>query len=224
MSDPLSPIVVARKVGIESLHLDGNALPINLLSFWQWSASDLVSNVTRGRLAEFIVATAIGVDISGIRNDWDAFDLTTPTGLKIEVKSAAYVQSWLQGRLSDVVFRTPRTRAWDSTTNRFSGEPRRQAEVYVLALLHHRDKLTINPLDLRQWSFFVVATHILDKRTRSQHSITLRSLEALGPSLQYSELAASVIQAGHAQRMSAHKPHTVSSDKPQVTSIADRGV
>jgi hypothetical protein len=203
MSSPLPPVVVARKTGVESLHLNGDALPINLLSFWQWSASDLVSNVTRGRLAEFIVATAIGIDVSGIRNDWDAFDLTTPAGLKIEVKSAAYVQSWFQGRLSDVVFHTPRTRAWDSTTNRLSGESRRQAEVYVLALLHHRDKLTIDPLNLMQWSFFVVPTPVLDERKRSQHSITLRSLQALVPSVEYSELAASVIQAGHVQRAAA---------------------
>lgn len=200
MPDPLPPIVVARKVGIEPLHLNGQALPVNLLSFWQWSASDLVCNVTRGRLAEFIVATALGIDITGVRNDWDAFDLTTPSGLKIEVKSAAHLQSWFQARLSHIVFHTPRTRAWDRTTNRLSDDSRRQAEVYVLALLHHEDKATVDPLNLAQWSFFVVPTHVLDKRERSQHSITLRSLQALAPSVQYSELAASVIQAGHAQR------------------------
>jgi hypothetical protein len=185
---------------MEQLHFNGQPLPITLLSFWQWSTSDLVSNVTRGRLAEFIVATALGIDISGVRNDWDAFDLITRTGIKVEVKSAAHVQSWFQAKLSEVVFRAPRTRAWDPTTNRLSEESRRQADVYVLAFLHHSDKLTIDPLNLKQWSFFVVPTRVLDGRKRSQHSITLRSLEALGPSVLYPELAASVTQAAHAHR------------------------
>lgn len=200
MPDSLEPITVARKTGIELLHDGGKALPVNLLSFWQWSVSDLVSNVTRGRFAEFIVATALGIDVSGVRNEWDAFDLSTPEGIKIEVKSAAHVQSWFQSRLSNVGFRTARTHAWDSSTNRVSDESRRQADVYVFALLHHQDKLTIDPLNLAQWSFFVHPTRVLDARKRSQQSITLRSLQAIVSSAQYSELLASVTQAGQAQR------------------------
>lgn len=199
MPDPLPPVTIVRKTGVEPLHVNGQPLPVNLLAFWQWSVSDLVSNVSRGRLAEFIVATALGLDISGVRNDWDAFDLTTSAGLKIEVKSAAYLQSWFQPRLTDIVFHTPRTHAWAASTNRFSNESRRQADVYVLALLHHQDKLTIDPLNVAQWTFFVVPTRVLDWRTRSQHSITLPSLQALVQPVQYTDLAASVIEAGQAQ-------------------------
>ena len=201
MPGPLPSLVVARKTGAESLHIDGKVLPVNLLSFWQWSTSDLVSNVTRGRLAEFIVATSLGIDVSAVRNDWDAFDLTTRDGIKVEVKSAALVQSWFQARHSDVVFRTPRTRAWDPATNVFSNESRRQAEVYVLALLHHQDKLTVDPLNLKQWSFFVLPTSVLDGRKRSQHSITLRSLQTITSPVPYSRLAAAVTAAGDTQRL-----------------------
>jgi hypothetical protein len=200
MPDPLAPVVVTRRSGVEPLHFDGQPLPINLFSFWQWSTSDLVSNVTRGRLAEFIVATGVGIDVSGVRGDWDAFDLITPASVKVEVKSAARVQSWFQAKLSDVVFRTPRTRAWDPSTGRSAAECRRHADVYVFALLDHPHKPTIDPLNLRQWSFFVVPTRVLDERKRSQHSIGLRSLQALSPPVQYSELAASVAEAAKAQR------------------------
>ncbi|MDH3459970.1 MAG: hypothetical protein OEM00_03140 [Burkholderiaceae bacterium] len=198
MPDPLPPIVVTRMSGVEPLHFDGQPLAINLLSFWQWSTSDLVSNVTRGRLAEFIVATGLGADVSGVRGDWDAFDLITPEGVKVEVKSAARVQSWFQAKLSDVVFSTPRTRAWDPSTGRSDQESRRQADVYVLALLDHRNKSTIDPLNLRQWTFFVVPTRVLDGRKRSQHSIGLSSLQALSPPVQYSELKPSVAKAANA--------------------------
>jgi hypothetical protein len=199
LPNPLPPVVASRKQGAEPLHVGGLALPVDLLAFWQWSASDLVSNVTRGRLAEFIVATALGSDVAGVRNDWDSVDLTTPSGLKIEVKSAAHLQSWFQARLSNITFQTPKTRAWDPATNLLSEESRRQADVYVLALLHHQDKLTVDPLDLAQWSFYVLPTHVLDGRERSQHSISLASLRALVSPVGFAELAASVDQAGIAQ-------------------------
>ena len=40
---------------------------------------------------------------------------------------------------------------------------------------------TLDPLNLDQWSFYLVPTQMLNQRTRSQHSITLKSLEVLCP-------------------------------------------
>ncbi|HET9365948.1 MAG TPA: hypothetical protein VFP71_13140 [Candidatus Angelobacter sp.] len=56
---------------------------LTLLNFWQWAASDLVSNTTRGLLAEFIVAAALGLT-SEPREEWRSFDLLTTSGRKIE--------------------------------------------------------------------------------------------------------------------------------------------
>ncbi|MFZ4441549.1 MAG: hypothetical protein ACOYOS_24325 [Syntrophales bacterium] len=175
----LQRLSIARKVGKERFHINGNKLDFDLLSFWQWSSSDLISNVTRGIVAEYIVARGLGLAERGVRNGWAAFDLETPSGIKIEVKSAAYVQSWHQKQLSSITFMTPKTRAWDADTNRQSHESKRQADIYVFALLAHTDKTTIDPLNLDQWRFYVLSTATLDERTRSQHSITLRSLENL---------------------------------------------
>ena len=35
---------------------------MNVLAFWQWAVSNLADNTTRGLLAEYIVAHALGVD------------------------------------------------------------------------------------------------------------------------------------------------------------------
>jgi hypothetical protein len=183
-------------------------LPHKLLDFWQWSVSDLVSNITRGRLAEFIVATALGVDVSGVRAEWDAFDLKTPppSNLKVEVKSAARIQSWYQPQHSKISWRTPKTHEWDPATGRFAEEARRQADVYVFALLHHLDQETIDPLNTSQWSFFPVPTRKLDERERSQHSITLQSLQVLaGPPVTYANLLEAVNSAGKAQRLAENE-------------------
>jgi hypothetical protein len=196
MSADLGRINVTRKTGREHFHHGGAELPLDLQAFWQWSVSDLLSNVTRGRLAEFIVAQALGISTNGVRNEWAAFDLTTPRGIKVEVKSAAYLQSWHQKRLSSITFLVPATRAWDAETNVQSKVAKRQADVYVFALLAHQDKNTVDPLDLDQWKFYALSTTVLNERERSQHSITLRTLEKLcGSGVKFRQLAEAVTKA-----------------------------
>ena len=128
-----------------------------------------------------------------LRDEWGAFDLTTAEGLKVEVKSAAYLQSWYQSRLSSISFRTPKTQAFNAITNVQSRESKRQAEVYVFALLAHKDKLTLDPLDVSQWQFYGLPSSVLDGRARSQHSITLKTWERLsGGPVYYFHLCDSV--------------------------------
>jgi len=153
---------------------------LTLKDFWRWSSSDLVSNATRGILAEFIVAFALGLN-KGVRNEWDPYDLKTDRGIKIEVKSAAYIQSWYQQKLSNITFNIQSTSSWDYKTNCFAKEKKRQADVYVFCLLHHKDKKTINPLDLSQWTFYVVSTKKLDKDCPNMKTISLSGLKKLNP-------------------------------------------
>ncbi|MFH1852134.1 MAG: hypothetical protein ABIA75_07290 [Candidatus Neomarinimicrobiota bacterium] len=196
MLTSLERIRIHPKSGNEKLHYDGESVDIDLLSFWIWSASDFISNTTRGILAEFIVAKGMGNISSGVRNEWEPYDLETDDGIKIEVKSAAYVQSWHQHKLSHISFRVQKKLVWEANTNRREGVAKRPADVYVFALLSHKDKMTIDPLNLKQWEFFVLPTEVLNQRKRSQHSITLKSLDRIsGGSVNFFELKAAVIEA-----------------------------
>ena len=89
----------------------------DLLSFWQWSFSDVVNNVTRGVPAAYLVAQAPGVAGDRVREEWATYDLKALDGTRVEVKSAPYIQSWRQDQLSRITFRVPKTRAWDKDTN-----------------------------------------------------------------------------------------------------------
>jgi hypothetical protein len=184
-------IKATLKSGNEQFHFAGRNAGFDLYSFWRWSVSDLVSNATRGRLAEFIVASAVKAT-SVVRSEWDAFDLETPSRLKVEVKSAAYVQSWFQKKLSSISFLCKATHGWNAETNCLTPDCRRWADVYVFALLHHRTQATIDPLDLEQWEFYVVGVDDLNERRRSQHSITLKSLQAKYDAVKYVGLAEAV--------------------------------
>ncbi|MER2605374.1 MAG: hypothetical protein ABTQ29_06060 [Siculibacillus sp.] len=167
-----------RKTGSEPLTHLGRSIGHSVLDFWRWSVSDLVSNATRGVLAEFIVGAALGVDFSRVRDEWQAWDLTAPNGLKIEVKSAAYVQSWAQERPSRISFSIKGTKPQNFKAGEVV-EAVHHSDVYVFCLLATTEPETIDPLALEQWRFYAVATSLIDGYRRSRHSITLPSLDGL---------------------------------------------
>jgi len=177
-----------KKTGKEKFHAGNGAFEFELLEFWQWSASDLVSNAMRGILAEFIVAKALGIK-TDVRNEWDSFDLEMPSGLKIEVKSAGYIQSWAQDKLSPIKFNIPKTSAWDANTGKYAKSKKRQADLYVFALLAHKDKSSIDPLNIDHWEFYVLKTSALDDRK----SISLSVLQKLAQPLKFSDLRQAIM-------------------------------
>lgn len=177
---PLPPIDVVEKTGQEPFTFNGSDGEFRLIDFWRWCMSDLVNNATRGVLAEFLVAKAVGAH-TATRSAWDAYDLETPDGIRIEVKSAAYIQSWFQKDYSHICFGISETRAWQAATNQMEQESRRQADVYVFALLDHKAQETINPLDLSQWVFYVLPTAVLNARAAGRKSLSLTALRSLEP-------------------------------------------
>lgn len=119
----LKEIKTIPKSGNEILTSNGEKIGYKLLDFWRWSVSDIVSNAARGRFAEFIVGTALGFKLDNIRNEWDAYDLKTKEGIKIEVKSSAYIQSWNQKDYSPISFSIKPARYWDAATNIQDNKP-----------------------------------------------------------------------------------------------------
>jgi hypothetical protein len=180
MENELGALDVSRKTGKENFTTQDKTLEHNLLGFWQWAYSDIASNTLRGVLAEYIVACALGI-ATPTRIEWDAYDLQTSEGVKVEVKSAAYLQSWSQLKLSAISFDIAPTKSWDASTNQSSDETKRQADVYVFCLLHHKDKQTLNPLRLAQWTFYLLPTSILNANMPEQKRISLSVLLRLNP-------------------------------------------
>ena len=193
MGNPLHKLDIVKKNGAERFRARGSELDFNLLDYWRWSTSDLVGNTARGILAEYIVARALGIPTDEqVRDEWAPFDLEMRERIKIEVKSAAYIQSWEQERVSRISFGTPKTLAWDSESGTLSSEPKRHADVYVFALFAQQ-KMPIDPLDLDQWKFYALSTQKLDDRK----SISLSALEKekLALPVPWHELADAVREA-----------------------------
>ena len=116
-----------------------------------------------------------------VRLEWGLYDLRAPSGITVEVKSSAYVQTWHQDTFSRVSFDIAPKTGWDPWTNRYHTHKKRHADVYVFCLLAHKDQDTIDPLDLDQWQFYVLATSVLNRRCPTQKTIGLAPLRRLGP-------------------------------------------
>ncbi|MFT5917291.1 MAG: hypothetical protein ACI81T_003806 [Bacteroidia bacterium] len=175
----LPEVPFEKKSGIEKFSLENEFLNFELSEFWSWNQSNLIENRTRGILAEFIVKKALNID-SENRVEWDNYDLITKSGKKLEVKSAAYIQSWEQTKYSNIQFGiSPSVGARDNPE--YDGNKRRWTDFYIFCLLKNKNQETINPLDLSQWTFYVLETSVLDKKKSNQQNIGLKPLLAMNP-------------------------------------------
>lgn len=94
------------------------------------------------------------------RIEWDAYDLMYKDK-KIEVKSAAYIQSWHEGQYSKISFGIEAKRAYNNyETRTYTTEPIRNADLYVFCLLYEKDANLIDVLNTEQWHFYIVQTTV----------------------------------------------------------------
>jgi hypothetical protein len=150
-----------------------------LQDYWAWAHSDLVANTERGVLAEYIVGLSLGC-LGEVRTEWDAYDLLTTNGVKVEVKASGYIQTWEQKNLSSPYFGIRKTYGSQDGGATFVGDKRRQADVYVFCVHAHSDQKTVNALDLSQWEFYVLSSRVLDEKVPEKKSIGLPLLLKIG--------------------------------------------
>jgi hypothetical protein len=176
---PMLP-VCRPKTGREKIITHGKKQELTLEDYWRWAHSELNSNAERGKFAEFLVSVALGCE-GKTSQEWDAYDLDWEAeGLKIEVKTSAYIQTWAQNRPSYIQYGIQQTHGWNAIDNKDEEEVRRQADVYVFCLETCKNQSDVNPLDLSQWIFYVLPTLILDEKVGSQKTISLGSLKEIG--------------------------------------------
>lgn len=166
------------KTGNEPIVCEGREIAC-VQDYWRWAHSELNVNTERGKFAEYLVSLALDC-ANSTSEEWKAYDISWKAeGIKIEVKTSAYLQVWGQKTLSSPRFGTGLSHAWHPEDNTYEEVKRRQADVYVFALENCTVQDEMNPLDLSQWEFYVLPTSTLNKRG-TQKDISPKQLVALG--------------------------------------------
>ena len=195
MDADLGPVPLKLREPTDSFNVEGGCPSATLGDYWRWSSSNILDNTERGIVAEFLVANALGLTDKP-RVEWGSYDLKIPDGPKIEVKSSAYLQSWHQKTYSTIKFGIARRKyEWDPETgeSKENRPPSRSADIYIFCLLKEKGKTIVDPLDTKQWEFYVVPTFRIDEKKGSDKTISLGPLRDLADKpVQYSNLAATV--------------------------------
>jgi len=144
------------------------------LDLWRWGFSDLVQNINRGILAEFIIAWALKLDNTP-RNPWDPYDLITEDGKRIEVKSTGYLQSWDYGTKPYPKFIIQQRQRWTESGLETNAEY--NADVYILCYHKEKKRDKLDPMDLNQWDFWVFSKNEIVSLLKNRKSISVSQLE-----------------------------------------------
>ena len=134
----------------------------------------------RGVIGEYWVANAVDI-LHKRRHGWESWDLETEDGIRIEVKTAGYLQSWHETSQepSTPVFGINAVKVEEDTERGLYRGQYRPANVYVFCLHLSLDLDTHDPLDISQWTFYVIATKVLDAVRPNAKSISLTPLKSL---------------------------------------------
>lgn len=142
-----------------------------VLDFWRWLGSDLNNNILRAALGEYIVSMAFDVQYNAVRDRWSAYDVMSKHGLRIEVKTAAYTQTWQQKKPSLICFDVAKKVA-EGVIPQIA---KRYSDLYVFCI-YLANTADQSPLELTNWEFYAVRTDDIDTKLGNQKSITLASL------------------------------------------------
>lgn len=194
---PVYPRLPVQRLAGDEVFSGGEA-DMTVLDFWQWAYSSLNANVERGKLAEYLVARAVGVaGAPHVQEAWGDWDVLAPDGTKIEVKCSSYIQDWDQNDYSRIVFGGLKARElYYSEAVKPAAEisdANYKADIYVLALQHHREHASFSVRDLGQWTFYVLTRDELRDVARDAKSVSIATLIKGGVAgVPYSDLCESI--------------------------------
>ncbi len=172
-----------RLTGNEEFTLHGSGAGITVMDFWRWAYSNLIDNTQRGVMAEFLVYSSLNSNPqhTQMRENWLPFDATSPSGRRIEVKSAAYIQAWTPENIfAQIRFDIGKKLAWNNESASFASEAKRNCDLYVFCLFTAKTK-DVSLLNLDYWEFYVLPTSVLNEKVPNQKGIALSSLLKLEP-------------------------------------------
>ncbi|NMO01841.1 hypothetical protein HH308_11525 [Gordonia sp. TBRC 11910] len=149
-----------------------------LREFWAYALSNLQENAARGLLAEYLVAKA--VQATGLRVEWDAYDVEAPDGTTIEVKASGHSQTWARVGPPVISFAglpgKAGKKSWHAQSNTWTDV--HIADVYVFAVHTTPEGEPYNGLDVAAWDFYVLPGSTVV--ATGQQSMRLSTVERLG--------------------------------------------
>lgn len=107
-------------------------------------------------------------------------------------------QTWAQKKPSTIRFDIASKLGWDAATNTTATALARSADIYVFCVHAHRERETLDVLDLAQWEIYVLPRRVLDEKLPTQKGASLATLVRIGANRVPYEMLAETVRAAAA--------------------------
>lgn len=149
-------------IGNEPLRVGSQDIAVTVNDFWRWSFSDFTDFTTRAAFAEFLVASSLGLTAdNSVRLKRSL--LWSPaggSGIKVSVRTAAYVQSGEEDHPDHILFPVPKDHV---------------GCVYVFCVFKGMVDGD-SPLNTDLWDFYALRASTLDGIRSGKGFVTLPAL------------------------------------------------
>ena len=171
--------------GEEPFSFENKETGMSIRDFWKWHFSDIYD--LQEKIAEFIVAKALGRTKPDNAGSWTLFDIAYE-GKRIEVKETSYYHSWQTDEEHKSEQRTFKINKAYSVYGDNTSELARQNDIYVFCLNTGDTKASSNPLQLEHWEFYVIPTAVIDRECGDGKTISLSRVRKMTEKVDYMHL------------------------------------
>ena len=170
----------------EKFVFEDKELEFGILDFWKYKYSNIWN--MQEYIAEFLIEKALGLEKSQNTDSWTLYDINY-RNKRIEIKETSYYHPWNEnGKISNqrVFGITMANSSYENTEieNKFE----RQNDLYVFCLNTGKTKEEANPMNIKNWEFYIVPTKIINDICGTNKTISLNKVKNIAEQIDYFEI------------------------------------
>lgn len=174
-----------RLIGNEKFTLNDEELDLSILDFWRWHFCDRFD--LQDKMAEYIVAKALGLEEAYNIGEWTLFDILY-RDKRIEVKETSYYHSWQSDEEPKSVRRSFGITKAHSEQQNPKSSFERQNDIYVFCLNTGNTKADSDPLKLENWEFYIIPTSVINEECGDAKSVSLSRIRKMTDKVGYTDI------------------------------------
>ena len=172
-------------VGDEHFTHNGKSTDMTMLEFWRWHYSEIFD--LQEKIAEFIVAKALGLNEADNVGSWTLYDIKY-RNTRIEIKETSYLHAWQTDEEEKSKRRSFGITKAHTEYGDTSSELARQNDIYVFCLNTGMTRADSNPLQLEHWEFYIVPTDVINEECGDGQSVSLSRVRKMTDAVDYSQI------------------------------------
>jgi hypothetical protein len=172
--------------GNEKFIFDDKELDFGILDFWKYKYSNVWN--MQEYIAEFLIEKSLRLEKSQNTDSWTLYDINY-RNKRIEIKETSYYHPWNENsKISKqrVFGITMANSSYENSSEENKFE--RQNDLYIFCLNIGETKEESNPMNIKNWEFYIVPTKIINNVCGNNKTINLGKVKNIAKQVDYFEI------------------------------------